>query len=63
MNDKLILLADYRERKRKTVPLFDEAEARAAEKAMEEFDRVDAFLDEEKMEAYLLGTLDSKYTG
>lgn len=35
----------------------------AAEKAMEEFDRVDAFLDEEKMEAYLLGTLDSKYTG
>lgn len=63
MNDKLILLADYRERKRITVPLFDEAEARAAEKAMEEFDRVDAFLDEEKMEAYLLGTLDSKYTG
>lgn len=63
MNNKLILFADYCERKRNSVPLFDEAEAKAAEKAMEEFDRVDAFLDEEKMEAYLLGTLDSKYTG
>ena len=63
MDTKVILLEEYCERKKAAAQLYDEAEARDAELAMEEFDRVDAFLDEEKMEAYLLGTLDSKYIG
>ena len=61
MDTKVILLEEYCERKKAAAPLYDEAEARAAEQALEEFDRVDACLDEEKMEEYLLGTLDIKY--
>lgn len=61
---KVIRIADYLNRKNPNRLPYDEAEARAAERAMEEFDRVAAFLDEEKMEAYILEkACDSKYTG
>lgn len=64
MSGKLIRMEDYVIKKKRNRLPFDEAEAVAAERAMEEFDRIAACMDEEKIDAYLLGTLsDSKYTG
>ncbi len=64
MPGKEILIRDYLTRKNTELqPPYDEAEARAAERAMEEFDRIAAGLDEETIEQYLLGTLDTKHTG
>ena len=64
MSAKLIRMEDYVGKKKRNRLPFDEAEAMAAERAMDEFDRIAACMDEEKIDAYLLGTLsDSKYTG
>ena len=65
MSGKVIRMSDYLVRRnRKTQLPYDEAEARAAARAMEEFDRIAATMDEESIDEYLLGTkLDTKYTG
>lgn len=68
MSGRILRFSDYlKKRKRQskcTQQPFDEAEAKAAEQAMEEFDKIAANLDEEKMEAYVLeGILDTKNIG
>ncbi len=60
----IILLSDYRGHSTANVfPPYDEAEARAAELAMKEFDEIAADLDEERLEEYMLREPDSKHTG
>lgn len=64
MAGKIIRMADVLTRKGiiNQQP-YDEAEAKAAEAAMEEFDKIAAEMDEDKIDEYILGRLASKHTG
>ncbi|MCQ2422923.1 MAG: hypothetical protein MJ064_08075 [Lachnospiraceae bacterium] len=67
MPGRMIRLSDFLARKNRNQSIqqpFDEAEAEAAEQAIEEFDKIAANLDEEKMEEYVLeGILGTKHIG
>lgn len=67
MPGRMIRFSDFLARKNRNQSIqqpFDEAEAEAAEQAIEEFDKIAANLDEEKMEEYVLeGILGTKHIG
>lgn len=64
MAGKIIRMTDVLTRKSlMSQQPYDEAEAKAAEAAMEEFDKIAAEMDEDKIDEYILGRVVSKHTG
>ncbi len=64
MAGKIIRMIDIFTRKKlMNQQTYDEAEAKEAEAAMEEFDKIAAEMDEDTIDEYILGREVSKHTG